>query len=94
MKYAYKDLGDQPQGSTAIVDWRGSAATVMLLDPVGFQKYVERMPFSYRAGGHYRCSPARLPIPEDGRWYAVVDLGRHSSGRPPTVEIRTPANAH
>jgi hypothetical protein len=87
MRYAYTDLGPQQEGSTAIVRWRGSAAKVMLFDPVNFTKYVDRLPCRSATGGRYRCPPARLEIPENGRWYAVVDLGAPTSGRPPSVEV-------
>ena len=91
MRYAYRDLGDQPAGSTVVVRWTGSDATVLLVDPVNFSKYrfQDGRPFSYDGGGRYRRPPARLSIPEDGRWYVVVDRG-HYSGRPPTVEVFPP----
>jgi hypothetical protein len=89
MRYAYKDLGRQQAGTTAIMRWGGAPATVMLFDPVNFAKYVGRLPCHCDTGGRYSCSPARLSIPQDGRWYAVLDLGGHSSGRAPTVELQT-----
>lgn len=92
MRYAYKDLGRQRQGCTAIVRWGGSPATVMLFDPVNFTKYLDRLPCDCDTGGRYRCSPARLPIPQDGHWYAVVDLGGHTSAKPPTVEVQGQAH--
>jgi hypothetical protein len=93
MRYAYKPLGKQQEGTTAVVRWPGSPATVMLFDPVNFAKYVDRLPCFFDTGGRYGCSPARLSIPHDGRWYAVVDLGGYSSGKPPTVELLTPGDA-
>jgi hypothetical protein len=91
MRYAYTDLGRQREGSTAVVHWGGSAARVMLFDPVNFSKYVDRLPCRCETGGRFRCPPARLRIPQDGRWYAVVDFGRHSPGRPPSVELEEAA---
>lgn len=88
MRYAYKDLGRQRGGCTAVVRWGGTPATVMLLDPVNFTKYVDRMPCHCETGGRYRSPPARLAIPHDGRWYAVIDLGGHTSAKPPTVEVQ------
>lgn len=38
MRYAYKDLGQQPAGCTAVVRWSGGAASVILLDPVKEQR--------------------------------------------------------
>ena len=91
MRYAYKELGEQPAGSTAVVKWSGSAASVLLLDPVNFSKYqyCDGRPFFYDAGGHYRRPPARLSIPQKGRWYVVIDLGAYS-GAAPTVEVLAP----
>ena len=94
MRYAYKELGRRPGGSTAVVRWGGSAARVMLFNAVNFAKYGRRLPCSCDDGGRYRHSPARLSIPEDGRWYVVVDLGGHSSGKPPTVEMLDPERGH
>lgn len=91
MRYAYKDLGEQPAGSTAVVRWRGAAAKVILLDAVNFSKYqhCDGRPFFYDAGGHYRRPPAQLSIPQDGRWYVVVDLGGYAASAP-TVEVLSP----
>ncbi|MFL5821897.1 MAG: DUF1883 domain-containing protein [Solirubrobacteraceae bacterium] len=88
MRYAFHDLGRQPEGSTAIVRWSGSAADVFLLDPVNFTKYREaRLPVVYSGGGHYRRPPAHLTIPEEGRWYVVADLGGYSAFAEATVEV-------
>lgn len=93
MRYAYKDLGQQPEGSTAVVRWGGAAANVILLDPVNFSKYqhTDGRPFFFDGGGHYRRPPARLSIPQDGHWYVVVDL-RGQSGTAPTVEVLAPGD--
>lgn len=95
MRYAYKDLGEQSAGSTAVVSWSGSAADVLLLDPVNFSKYqhLDGRPFFYGAGGHYRRSPARLSVPADGHWYVVVDLGRNA-GAAPSVQLTGPPKIH
>jgi hypothetical protein len=92
MRYGYNYLGTQPEGSGVVVRWRGSAANVLLLDPVNFSKYREgRMPVVYSGGGHYRRSPARLSIPQEGRWYVVADLGGYSAHPEPTVELLEPS---
>jgi hypothetical protein len=91
MRYAYYELGEQQGGSTAVVRWRGSPADVFLLDPVNFHKYRHGSLFTYFAGGHYRRSPARLVIPDDGPWYVVADLRGYSARCAATVEVLTPA---
>ena len=93
MRYAYTDLGEQPAGTTVVVRWSGSAAKVMLLDGVNFSKYqhCDGRPFFFDGGGHYRRPPAQLLIPQDGRWYVVVDLGRNA-GAAPTVEVLAAQN--
>lgn len=91
MRYAYADIGRQREGSTATVRWGGTAANVMLFDPVNFTKFVDRMPCRSDGGGHFRGPSARLRIPHDGRWYAVVDLGAHSSVRAPTIAVEVDA---
>lgn len=91
MRYAYKDLGTQREGATAVVRWGVASATVMLFDPVNFTKYVDRLPSHSDGGGRFRTPPARLTIPADGRWYVVADLGGHSSGRGPTIEVEVEA---
>lgn len=91
MRYAYKDLQTQPKGSTVLVRWKGAAADVLLLDPVNFVKYCEgRDPVKYGDGGRAARSPARLHVPEDGRWYVVVDLRGYSTLAGATVQVLTP----
>jgi hypothetical protein len=94
MRYGYQDLGQQAEGNTVVVRWRGSAADVMLLDPVNFRKYCEdkKLVF-YDAGGRYGRPPARLTIPEDGRWYVVADLHGYSAHAKATVEVVAPNGA-
>jgi Domain of unknown function (DUF1883) len=91
MRYAYHDLGTQPEGSTVIVRWRGSAADVLLLDPVSFSKFCQDRRLVFRGdGGHYGRSPARLSIPRAGRWYVVAELGGNTAEVKPTVEVLNP----
>jgi hypothetical protein len=94
MRYAYKDLQTQAKGSTVIVRWKGAAADVLLLDPVNFVKYCEgRDPVKYGDGGHAARSPARLNVPEDGRWYVVADLRGYSTLAEATVQVFSPGEA-
>jgi hypothetical protein len=91
MRYAYKDLGVQAAGTTVVVRWSGSAANVLLLDAVNFSKYryTDGRPFFYDGGAHYARPPAEISIPQDGRWYVVVDLGGNARSAP-TVEALAP----
>lgn len=74
MKYLYYDLGDQQQDSCVVAHLRGSAANVLLLDPVNFKRYRTGLPFRY-IGGLCGRTPAQLQIPQDGHWYLVIDCG-------------------
>ena len=93
MRYAYRDLGQQQSGSTAVVHWQGSAADVLLLDPVSFSKFrAGRSAVFFSGGGRYRRSPARLAIPEDGRWFVVADF--RGPAAEATVEVLKPHDKH
>lgn len=74
MRYAFKDLGEQPAGAEVTVRLEGTAANVLLLDAHNYSCYRAARPFRY-AGGMFRTSPARVTIPRDGHWHLVVDLG-------------------
>lgn len=74
MKYVYYDLGEQEQDACVVARLRGSAANVILLDPMNFDRYRLGLPFLY-AGGLWARTPARLRIPRDGHWYLVIDCG-------------------
>ena len=95
MRYAYRDLGCQTKGDRVIVRWSGgSAADVLLLDPVNFAKYRgARLPVAYSGGGRYRRPPAKLTIPEEGRWYVVADLRGYSTLAEATVEMPHPGGS-
>ena len=72
MKYLYWDLGDQPEDSRVVVHLRGSAANVVLLDPVNFDRYRYGLSFHY-TGGLRTGTPVQLEIPKDRYWYLVID---------------------
>lgn len=94
MRYAFKDLGEQPEGATVVVALEGSAANVLLLDPVNYSLYQAGSSFSYY-GGLQRESPVRLTVPHDGRWYLAVDLGGYRGrvrARLQAIEPPSPAN--
>ena len=72
MKYLYWDLGEQPEDGQVVVHLRGSAANVILLDPVNFDRYRYGLSFHY-TGGLRTGTPVRFDIPKDGYWYLVID---------------------
>jgi hypothetical protein len=74
MKYLYYDLGELQQDSCVVAHLRGSAANVILLDPLNFDLYRFGQPFQY-AGGLQTRTPARVRVPQDGHWYLVIDCG-------------------
>ena len=84
MKYLYWNLGEQPQHSRVVVHLRGSAASVILLDPVNFDRYRYGLSFDHTGCLHTGSrSPARCQIPKDGHWYLIIDCGG-----PPHVEVK------
>jgi hypothetical protein len=89
MKYAYAELGPQQKGSEVTVNVRGGARNVMLLDVANFLRYRTGRAFRF-TGGRYRGSPARLEVPHEGHWYAVVDLGSYNARAKATVEVVDP----
>ena len=72
MKYLYWDLGERQHDNVVVVHLRGSAANVILLDPVNFDRYRYGLSFHY-TGGLHTGTPVRLEIPKDGHWYLVID---------------------
>jgi hypothetical protein len=89
MKYAYADLGAQEQGNEVVINVRGGAHGVMLIDVANFLRYRTGRSFRF-TGGRYRGSPARLEVPEDGHWFAVLDLGSYNGRARATVEVIKP----
>jgi hypothetical protein len=94
MKFAYHDLGEQPEGQIVRVGLKGNAANVLLLDGANFVAYRARQPFYYDAGGHYNSPVVELTIPSDGRWFVVVDLGGYSGRVRASVELPAADGEH
>src|SRR5690349_3821964 len=89
MRYRWYNLGHQRADSAVVIHLRGSAANVILLDPLNFARYRSGRGFLY-TGGHYRRSPVQLPIPADGRWVVVIDHGGYRGDARAEVEVLTP----
>ena len=91
MKYLYWDLGERQQHSRVVVHLRGSAANVILLDPVSFDRYRCGLSFHYAGGLHADTrTPARREIPKDGHWYLVIDCGGPHHVEVKKIRIRPP----
>lgn len=73
MKFTHYDIGYQSRGTVVEVSLSGSAANVRLLDGANFQSYRAGRRHTYY-GGLIRRSPARLVVPQSGRWNVTVDL--------------------
>jgi hypothetical protein len=93
MRYLYYELGEQQEESWVIAHLRGSAANVILLDPLNFDRYRFGEPFLY-TGGLYTRTPVRLQIPHDGEWYLVIDCGGYQHHvRARNIEVLTSREA-
>jgi hypothetical protein len=100
MRYAFEDLGHQHAGTPVTVRAQGSACNVFLVDAKNFRQYRAGQPFRY-TGGHFMRTPVELEVPQDGHWYAVIDLGGYpgrvrasvKAGRGPAREARTEVHA-
>jgi hypothetical protein len=74
MKFTQYDLGQLNAGAVVEVTLRGTEANVRLMDAPNLQSYRSGRRHTYY-GGHYKQSPARIPVPRFGHWYVTVDLG-------------------
>lgn len=99
-KITVHDLKQQSRGATAVINLRGNAANVRLMDASNYR--------AFKAGRRHRCvgglvksSPARLQIPSSGHWFVTVDLiglqGRVASSvhvePPPLKPLRSSASS-
>jgi hypothetical protein len=97
-KYTYKDLGTGNKGAIVTFTLSGSAANCVLVDSSNYNNFRNGRPFRYH-GGAVTQSPYRLPVPDNGHWYAVVFLGAYRGpvrssitvSRPPTNLAPAPA---
>ena len=69
----------------------GNEANVLLLDDENYALYSNGAGYTYRAGGHFRRSPAVLQPPGPGRWHVVVDLGGAAGHITASVTVRPAA---
>jgi hypothetical protein len=87
MRYRCHDLHHQRAGTTVTVNLHGTVCNAILVDEVNFERYRRGQAFLY-VGGRQRESPVTLEVPEDGHWYAVVDLGGYKGRVKATVEVQ------
>ena len=74
MQYTHYDLKYCTRGQSVEVTLEGNAANVLLLDSANFQNYKNGRKYQY-FGGHMTTSISRIPIPSNGYWNIVIDLG-------------------
>jgi hypothetical protein len=76
MEFVHYDLQQLRRGQVVEVTL-DSAANVLLLDSAKFNSYRSGQRYHYY-GGHVTRSPHRVPVPQDGHWHVVIDLGGQS----------------
>jgi len=86
MQFTDHNLNYRHAGDVVIVQLQGSEANIQLVDTANFNRYRSGQRHNY-VGGHYRSSPVRLVVPNDGHWHVVVDLGGHGGTVRSTVQI-------
>lgn len=61
------------QGDVVIVQC-SHQCNIFLMDDENFLAYRKRQKFTFH-GGRFTHFPAKLPVPGDGNWNTVIDLG-------------------
>ena len=77
MKYTVYQLGNLSRGNIVEVTLRGNAANVLLLDTSNYNNYKNGRRYRYY-GGYVKSSPYIVVVPNDGRWFIVINLGGYS----------------
>ena len=77
MKYTVYQLGNLSRGNIVEVTLKGNAANVLLLDSGNYNNYKNGRRYRYY-GGYVKSSPYRVIVPNDGRWFVVINLGGYS----------------
>lgn len=76
MNFVHYDLKQLSRGQVVEVTI-GNAANVLVLDSSNFTSYRSGQRYHYY-GGYVTRSPYRVPVPQDGHWHVVIDLGGQS----------------
>lgn len=74
MSYIHFELDVTSDSAIAIVSLKGVESDVLLMDRTNFDRLRRGSSYQYR-GGHFRRSPARIPVPGPGEWHVVVVPG-------------------
>lgn len=77
MKYTVYNLGNLVKGNIVEVTLKGNAANVLLLDGSNYNNYKNGRRYKYY-GGFVKSSPYRVVVPNNGRWFVVINLGGYS----------------
>jgi hypothetical protein len=88
MQHLRFDLGQQKKGAVAIVTL-DKQANVRLLTASNYSSLKSGRQFRFH-GGRVTRSPARVPIPSNGHWYVVVDLGGFAGQVRASVAVEPP----
>lgn len=88
MQHLCFDLKQQKKGAVAVVTL-DKQANVRLMTASNYSAFKAGRRFSFH-GGRATRSPARLPIPTNGHWYVVVDLGGLAGHVRAAVKVQAP----
>lgn len=86
MEFMHHSLGRVQGGSLVTVTLTGTEANVKLLDDTNFNAYRDGREHRYH-GGHYKQSPAQIPVPHTANWHVTVDLGGFGGQVASTVRV-------
>lgn len=75
MNYLHWEFNAGPGNSIEVT--LDSQANVLLMDGVNYHKYRTGQQFRYY-GGLAERSPVRIPVPRQGHWHVVVDMGGYA----------------
>ncbi|NYG59346.1 hypothetical protein BJ980_002269 [Nocardioides daedukensis] len=88
MQHLYFDLKQQKKGAVAVVTL-DKQANVRLMTASNYGALKSGRRFSFH-GGRATKSPVRLPIPSNGHWFVVVDLGGLAGRVRASVAVQPP----
>jgi len=75
LNYLHKEF-DAKQGDIVYVEL-DKQANIKLIDSLNYQNYRNGLNYRYY-GGLAKITPAKIPVPYQGHWHVVIDLGGYS----------------